>query len=277
MKQTFTLTALLFSIFTFAQTRKADIEIAQNKPSAQPVAWKSVPNYSSTEAKSKHQPAPSVMYYAFNIAEPSLPMEESIDGSVIADGFSYLIAYSSQKLSVVLSDLLQKPESVFEVSEYAKTNLDKEIGIYYKNNSIRPEEAKKVIIQQLCSIYNLKIQITNKLKDVWYLSVSDPKKYATWTANGNLQLKEILPTSVDLDKNGLYKGSGNNVEGLANGLQTYCKEIFMFDPLSTKAQIDIAQLEIQNKEELVKTLNEKYGICLKKVKKVIPVIEISSK
>ena len=97
MKQTFTLTALLFSIFTFAQTRKADIEIAQNKPSAQPVAWKSVPNYSSTEAKSKHQPAPSVMYYAFNIAEPSLPMEESIDGSVIADGFSYLIAYSSQK------------------------------------------------------------------------------------------------------------------------------------------------------------------------------------
>ncbi|NJN33240.1 MAG: hypothetical protein HC817_02295 [Saprospiraceae bacterium] len=143
--------------------------------------------------------------------------------------------------------------------------------------NIKPADAQKLILSQISEIYNLKITKTQKLKEVWCLSVSDMKKFASWTATGRINdNSEWQPSSMNVDEKGFYEGQSNDMTTLAAGLEKFGNAIFTTDS-SVKAQITVEKLPLKSTTELAKILFDKYGIALKKVKKMIHIIEITTK
>ena len=270
---------LALNVSTFGQSSQNQ-ELIANAVQApeKPEAWAAKGDFTPAEdVKIKRRAAANFIFYAFAIAEPNLTMDEYLDGSVITETNAYMIAYTNHPMVDIFGTLLQKSPLYFEIADNAKVTMKKEIGILYKNTNIKPADAQKLILNQLTNIYNLRIQPVQRMKEVWMLKVTDTQKYATWTHSGTLTITETYPSSVNVDEKGVfYKGMGNNVEVLAEGLQKYCDIPVVAEP-STKAQIDIDKLPIKDLNVLAKILLEKYGITMQKGKKMISVIEISSK
>ncbi len=256
----------------FAQTNSGSVPETLAQSVIKPSEWAK-----PTEIAIKSPRAKPLIHYAFTIAEPSLEVEESLDGTVQAGQNEYIIAYSSSTLGEVLSDLLQRPSVYFDIPEAIKPTLSREMGIFYKNMNIKPAEAQKLILSQISEIYNLKIVKTQKLKEVWCLSVADVQKFASWTATGRINDNtEWLPSSMNIDEKGFYEGQSNDMTTLAAGLEKFGNAIFITDS-SIKAQITVEKLPIKSTTELAKVLFDKYGIAMKKVKKMVNVVEIISK
>jgi hypothetical protein len=280
MRKMFTLVASLLAInsFTFGQTTATSNELADAKivQPVNPNTWAEKGNYIPFEEEKVKPRAANFIYYAFAIAEPNLTMDEYLDGSVVSESNSYMIAYSNHPMIDIFATLLQKPALYIDIADNAKESMKKEIGILYKNTNIKPVDAQKLILNQLTNIYNLRVQPVQKMKEVWTLKITDSQKFAIWTHTGTLTVTETEPSSINMDDKGFYKGMGNTVEVLAEGLQKYCNEPFVAEP-SIKAQINIEKLAIKDMNILAQTLLEKYGITMKKTKKLMSVIEISSK
>jgi hypothetical protein len=280
MRKMFTLVAslLTFNILVFGQDapKNESLVVAQVHSPVKPSEWVEKGKIPTLEAENVKPPVANFIYYAFAIAEPNLTMDEYLDGSVVSESNAYMIAYSNHPLVDVFGTLLQKPTLYIDIADNAKETLKKEIGILYKNTNIKPADAQKLILNQLTNIYNLRIQPVQKMKEVWSLKITDPQKFAVWTHTGTLTVTETEPTSINMDDKGFYKGMGNSVEILAEGLQKYCNEPFVAES-SIKAQINIEKLAIKDMTILAQTLLEKYGITMKKTKKLMSVMEISSK
>ncbi|NJN33241.1 MAG: hypothetical protein HC817_02300 [Saprospiraceae bacterium] len=127
MKKFMSIILSCFFSSIFAQTNVVNVPETMAQSVVKPNEWAK-----PTESGSKPMRSKPLIHFAFTIAEPSLEVEESLDGTVQAGQNDYIIAYSSSTVGEVLSDLLQRPLVYFDVSETLKPTMSREMGIFIK-------------------------------------------------------------------------------------------------------------------------------------------------
>jgi hypothetical protein len=169
------------------------------------------------------------------------------------------------KLKMMISKLLDKEEKLIKFVPSDK--LDSIINLQFKTTS-NNIDSKKIILDELLNVYNLKITKTNVLQKVWELKILN----STFLMNHKSDLQD--ESTITFSPNEIYMKSVS-LNKLVEAINlNYDKYVFTKTFLTNNFNFKIKK---NNFDNLRKSLKNEYGLTLEASEKEIEEINVDFK